>query len=130
MVLAQMRLSQCRYREVILADQHVRALDPDSVPPEIDMLDALAESSVGSRREALRLASRAVLNARRASNELLLARADAANARILLIAGSPDQAKSLADLAQAKFMKGGQPVLSDIGNVKGRPIKWQGSSLS
>jgi tetratricopeptide (TPR) repeat protein len=47
---AAMRLSQGRYKEVILANQRVQTLDPDAVPPDVDLSIALAELSLGSPR--------------------------------------------------------------------------------
>jgi tetratricopeptide (TPR) repeat protein len=110
-VLAEMRLSQGRYQEVIRANERVHTLDPDAVPPDVDISDALAELSLGSKEEALRLASRALLNAQRTSDKLLLAEAEAATARVFLQTASPDRAnraKALALSAQATFAEVGQ----------------------
>jgi hypothetical protein len=56
----------------------------------------------------LRLASRALANAQRTSDKLLLAQAEAANARIFLKLTSPQRAKALAESAEATFEEVGQ----------------------
>jgi serine/threonine protein kinase len=106
--IGAMRLSQGRYQEAIRANERVQTLDPDAVPPDVDISTALAKMSLGSIKDALRLASRARLNAQRTSDKLLLAQARAANARIYLRMASPERAKDLAESAQATFEEVGQ----------------------
>jgi hypothetical protein len=107
-VLAAMRLSQGRYQEAIRANGRVRVLDPDGVPPEVDISNALAELSLGSKKDALSLASRALLNAQRTSDKILLAEARAATALVYLQTASPQRAKELAESAQASFAELGR----------------------
>ena len=109
LVLAGMRLSQGRYREAIQVNQRVRELDPFGSPsPEVDISDALAELSLGSTQQAARLASRALLNAQRMSDKVVVAEAEAANARVELQTASPREAKTSAESAQVVFDETGK----------------------
>lgn len=83
-------------------------LDPDSVSPEVDISDSLAELSLGSRQQAARLASRALSHAEKMSDKFVVAEAEAANARVDLKSAFPEQAKPLAESAQAIFDETGQ----------------------
>ena len=127
LVRAAMLLSQGRYQEAIDTNKRVRALDPDAVSPEVDISDSLAELSLGSKQQALRLASRALLDAQRTTNKILIAEAQAANARADLKSASPERAKALAESAQAIFDETGQwesewqnlTLLSEISSALG-----------
>lgn len=106
-VMAEMRLSQGRYKEAFDAASRARHLDPSS-PLDLDTM-ALADLYLGSKQKARALASQALSAAQNTSDQVLIARTQLAYASICFKTSSIEQAKTLAESAQVTFAKLSQP---------------------